>query len=408
MTYLSELLRRPIVDADGERLGQVEDLIASADDTSPRPSLVAFKAQGSLFPLAAIVSLEANPLCLRMPREQLTPYAPAPSDLPLAQAVLDKHIIDTDCARTVRVNDVELLADAAGMWVAAVDVGGAGLLRRLGLGRIAQLLLAQQNTSRLDWSHVRLLADDQAQPGPADELADLHPADRAEIISDMALPESSAIIKNLDAETAADTLEAVEPDFQARLVETLPDEQLLKIMEEMSRNEAADLLGELPADRRDSLLAQMTAADAAEFRRLLAYPPGTAGSLMSTGYAALPVGLTAGETIARLHALADAADTLYYIYVTDAENRLVGVLALSDLVLAAPDAPMQNFMRRRVIAVNVQAHQTEVAQVVSKYHLLAVPVVDDDQHLLGMITSAAALSPLIPAEWKKHWRQRYA
>jgi magnesium transporter len=152
----------------------------------------------------------------------------------------------------------------------------------------------------------------------------------------------------------------------------------------------------------------MAPAAARAVRQLLAYAPGTAGSLMTNACVALPQGLTAGETLTRLRELASGTDTLYYVYVVDEQRHLTGVLALSDLVLAKPDTPMTEFTRRRVISVKVNDSHSDVAQVVSRYHLMAVPVVDDDQHLLGMITSGDALSPLIPAQWKKHRPQRYA
>ena len=418
MLYISEVLGRPIVDAQGDRLGPVEDLIASTASGTPHPKLVALQAQAELVPISAIEEIGANPIRLRLPRAELVCYSPAPEDIFLARALLDKQVIDTRNARAVRVNDVELSADQAGISVTRLDCGGSGLLRRLGLGRIAQGLAGRSPASFLTWDEVELLSRGQApadghhpqaaEPVASDKLVELHPADRAEILSDLAQPEGSQILTALDAATAADTLEAVEPDFQAHLLETMPDDQAVKIVEKMAPDEAADLLAELPEERRAALLDQMRPDSARAVRQLLAYPAGTAGSLMTNALVALPQGLTAGETLTRLRELASDTDTLYYVYVVDDEKRLAGVLALSDLVLAQPDTPMTEFTRRRVIAVNVNDSQSDVAQTVNKYHLLAVPVVDDGQHLVGMVTAGDALRPLIPAQWKKHRPQHYA
>jgi len=418
MLYLSEVLGRPVVDAQGERIGSVEDLIASTGSDTPQPTVVAFQAQAELVPCSAIEAIGANPIRLRLPRQELEHYRPAPQDIFLARALLDKQVIDTRNARAVRVNDVELDTDEADIRVTRLDCGGAGLLRRLGLGRIAQSLAGRSPASFLAWDQVELLSRGQAMPDshaaqPAEvvaseKLVELHPADRAEILSDLAQPEGSQVLTALDAETAADTLEAVEPDFQAHLLETMPDDQAVKIVEKMAPDEAADLLAELPEARRTDLLSQMEPDAANAARQLLAYPDGTAGSLMTNAFVALPQGLTAGETLTRLRELAGEAETLYYVYVVDAEERLSGVLALSDLVLAQPETPMTEFTRRRVIAVNVGDSQSDVAQTVNKYHLLAVPVVDDQQHLVGMITAGDALRSLIPAQWKKHRPQHYA
>jgi magnesium transporter len=262
----------------------------------------------------------------------------------------------------------------------------------------------------ISWHAMELLPGDQAMrlKVTGDKVSDLHPADLAEIISDLSRPESARLLESLDVGLLADTLEEVEPDFQASLVEAMPDARVAEVLEEMAPDEAADLLAELPEDRRTNLLNHMAPAAARAVRPLLAYAPGTAGSLMTNACVSLPQGLTAGQTLARLRELASEADTLYYVYVVDAEQHLTGVLALSDLVLAQPDTPMTEFTRRRVIAVNVNDSQSEAAQIVTKYHLLAVPVVDDEQRLVGMITAGDAMRPLIPAQWKKHRPQRYA
>jgi magnesium transporter len=138
MIYISEVLGRPIVDAQGERLGSVEDLIASAPSGTPQPKLVALQAQAELVPISAVEELGANPVRLRLPRRELARYVPDADDIFLARALLDKQVIDAGRARAVRVNDVELAAGEVEVHVSRLDCGGAGLLRRLGLGRIAQ------------------------------------------------------------------------------------------------------------------------------------------------------------------------------------------------------------------------------------------------------------------------------
>ncbi len=414
--HLSEILGRAVVDSEGLRLGNVDGVVAALALPGQRPRVVALRIKAESVPIETVVALDATPLQLRQPRRALAEQASTTTDLDLAHTVLDRQVIDLRAARAVRVNDVELAADAAAVWVTGVDIGGAGLLRRLGLGRVAEALVRRDPATSLAWENIQLITPVGAsplsgfsseEPSPA-KLADLPAADRAEILGELAQPEGQQLLERLDAEAAANTLEAMEPDFQAHLVDALPDDQAVKIVEAMAPDEAADLLTEMPVERRAAWLDQLSPATAQTLRRLLAYPPGTAGSLMRTDFVAVPLGLTAGQTLGRLREAASEADTLYYVYVTDPEQRLVGVLALSDLVLAQPNTPMTEFMRHRVIWVHVRDSQGEVAQIVAKYHLLAVPVVDDGQHLVGMITRDDALSELIPASWKRHRRQRFA
>jgi len=175
----------------------------------------------------------------------------------------------------------------------------------------------------------------------------------------------------------------------------------------MAPDEAADLLAELPQDRSRELLELMEDEDAEDVRRLLSYPDDTAGGIMTTEFVAIRPNLTAEQAIRALRETAHEAETVFYVYVTDSAEHLVGVFSLSDLVLARPETPVSQFMHSRVVSVSVLADQTEVAQAVAKYNLLAVPVVDNQQRLLGIVTADDALDKIIPTAWKKRLPHMY-
>jgi Mg2+ transporter MgtE len=236
---------------------------------------------------------------------------------------------------------------------------------------------------------------------PGDKIADLHPADLAEILSDLSKAESGRLVESLDVKTLADALEEVEPDFQASLLEAMADEKVADVLEEMAPDEAADLLAELPEDRSQELLKLMEDEDAAEVRRLLTYPDDTAGGLMNTEFVTVPPHLTAEQTICMLRETANEAETIFYVYVTDSEGRLLGVFSLRELVLARPETPASELMERRVVTVNLLDRQDDVAQIVAKYNLLAVPVVDERGRMHGIVTADDALDKIIPTAWKK-------
>jgi magnesium transporter len=238
-------------------------------------------------------------------------------------------------------------------------------------------------------------------------MADLHPADLAEIISDLTRAESSKFLEALDVKTLADTLEEVEPEFQASLVETMPDEKVADVLEEMAPDEAADLLAELPKNRSQDILNLMEDDDAADVRKLLAYPVDAAGGIMNTEFVCVGLNLTAEQAISTLREMAHEAETIFYVYVADDDQRLVGVFSLSDLVLAKPKTPVAEFMHRRVVSVNLLDSQDEVAQVVAKYNLVAVPVVDDQGRIHGIVTADDALDKIIPTAWKKRIPRLY-
>jgi Mg2+ transporter MgtE len=286
-------------------------------------------------------------------------------------------------------------------------------MRRMGLARPAEKVAGRMGRKLtpgiISWDAVELLSSDQPLrlKVPSDKIADLHPADLAEIISDLTRAESSNLLNSLDVETLADTLEEVEPDFQASLVESMSDEKVADLLEEMSPDEAADLLAELPEDRSLELLNMMEQDEAADVRRLLTYPVDSAGGIMTTEFVAVRPDLTAEQTIAYLRKMAQEVETINYIYATDRDDRLVGVFSLQDLVLAHPKTPIAHIMHDRVVTLSPSDSQEQAAQAIAKYNLAAVPVVDDDGRIQGIVTADDALDKIIPTAWKKRIPRMY-
>jgi magnesium transporter len=417
MPYLSELVGKPVTDVNGEPVGRLEDVVATVHGEMPHPVVVAIavkRAGSSLaIPYSDVAVLLAPAIALRVGAQQIAPYPVSDQDLYLVRDVLDKQIIDTNGIRVVRVNDLELARVNGHFYVANVDISGLGLMRRLGLAkpveRVAGRFRRKVSSSPIRWDDVELLPGDQPLrlKVPSDKIADLHPADLAEILSDLSRSESSKFLDSLDIETVADALEEVEPDFQASLVEAMSDEKVADLLEEMAPDEAADLLAELPEDRSQELLSLMDTEEAEDVRKLLAYPEDAAGGIMTTEFIAIPPDLNAEQAIAYLRANADQAETIFYIYVTDSEGQLRGVFSLQDLVLAAPATPVDEFMHHRVVTVNVLDSQDDVAQAIAKYNLLAIPVVDEQGRLHGIVTADDALDKIIPTAWKKRLPRMY-
>jgi CBS domain-containing protein len=416
MPYISVLIGRPVVDVDCVPVGNLEDVIAAArgDMTHPQILAVVVRAgkQEMIVPMDQVAVLLAPSIPLSRRRVEISPYTVSDQDMYLARDVLDKQIIDTDGVRVVRVNDLEFARVNNNYYLANVDIGRLGLLRRLWPG-LADWMERRsgkpQPGGTISWDHVELLQGDQPMrlKVPGDKISELHPADLAEIISDLARPESDKLLGTLDVSMVADTLEEVEPDFQARLLETMPDEKVADVLEEMAPDEAADLLAEFSQDRSKELLNLMEREDAEDVRKLLTYPIDTAGGLMNTEFFSVPSTLSAGETIETLRRTASEAETIYYIYVTETNGKMVGVISLRELVMADPATPIRDFMHKRLVAVTLDDSQEDIAQAVSKYNLLAVPVVDNEGRIQGIVTADDALDKIIPTAWKKKLPRLY-
>jgi magnesium transporter len=417
MAFLSDLLGRKVTDMDGNAIGKLYDLIACEKPGFHHPAVdaivVADGHQRRTIPFSAVVSLLAPTIIVRHPSDQLPTYELVDDDVLLSRDVLDKQIIDTDGARVVRVNDLELVRIKSTFYISNVDAGLTGILRRVGLGRptrsLAGIFRRNLRPSTIPWDSVELLRHDQFMRlrVPADKLAELHPADVAEIISDLNRLESGQVLEALNVEQLADTLEEVETEFQASLVEDMPDEKVADVLEEMEPDEAADLLAELPEKRSRELLALMDTEEAADVRLLLTYPEDSAGGIMTTQYAWVEPDLTAEQAISFLREHAAEAETLFYVYVVDQEKHLQGVFSLNNLIFAPPQAKVTEFMETRVKTVRLLDKQDEVAQVVTTYDLIAAPVVDENNVIQGIVTADDALDKIIPTAWKKRLPRFY-
>ncbi|MGH8913505.1 MAG: magnesium transporter [Acidimicrobiia bacterium] len=222
-------------------------------------------------------------------------------------------------------------------------------------------------------------------------LAEAAPGDAADVLEQLAEEDVAGLLADLEPSDAAEILERIAPELAAELVEDVPIEDLTAAVSEMTGESAADLLFELDEEVSESVLAMMDDASEKEIRRLLQYPSDTAGGLMTTEIAALPIGLTAGEAIERIRQLHEEYEDLSYVYVVDDGGRLRGVVSFRDLVFARPGNNLDEVMVPDPSAVHVLADRQEVAELSQRYQLFGVPVIDDDGHLLGMVTTDAVI-----------------
>jgi magnesium transporter len=411
MAFISELTGRPVTDYDGTRIGVLKDLIARTYNEFAHPVVDAIIVRGDsgdmTLPYSDLAALLSAAIPLRRPLAEIPSYESRESDIRLVENVLDQQIIDTDDARVVRVNDIELVHVNGNVIVSNVDIGVLGIMRRIGLEKLgrwaAQRLKSDLSEGTISWEFVEPLTHDRSMrlKVPAEKLAELHPSDIAEIISNLNRAEHGEILHKLDIKRLAETLEEVEPDFQASIIEHFSDETMADVLEEMSPDEATDLLAELPAERRQGLLKLMETEEADEVRELLRYDEDTAGGLMTTEYVSVLPNMNAAQTIEYLRKVGEDAELVYYVYVTDEEEHLIGVFSLSDLIIAQPETPITKFMHKRVVSVELDTQQNDIAQIVAKYNLIAVPVVDADNKMHGIVTSDDALDKILPTAWKK-------
>lgn len=395
MLYLSQLINAPIIDAEGVRLGVLGDIAVDMREHLPLVTglwLRGDRSKLALIPWASVAVLRDDEIRLREARRFLQPRPLQPEELLLA-GVLDTQVVDTDGLKVVRVNDLHLTQTNSDLRLVAADVGTLGLLRRLHLDRPALSLVRLFRGSLLDrvisWKMVAAFGGPMTPVKLSvsrERLREIHPADLGELMEDLDRDERVEVMTVLEHEAAAEALAEAEPEVQVDVMKSLPGELAADILEEMSADEATDVLGDLPADRAKELIGLMEAEEAADVTALLKYPEGTAGSVMTTEYVALPEGLTAEATLGRLRELAPEVEHISYFYVTDAQGRLVGVLPLRALIVAHPDQPIAEIMTRDVLSISVHDDLETVAAALTKYDLLALPALEEDGRLVGVVT----------------------
>jgi magnesium transporter len=410
MLYLSQVIGRPVRDRNDEPIGKVADLIVAVGDRYPPVTgLVIETDRRRIFlPWTSVDRLDETGAKLGTLTIDLGKFHQRPNEILLRADLMDKQIVDIDGRKVVRVNDLRLDEVEGRLRLVAVDVGAAGLVRRLGFERgfrvLAQNLRLSVPERYIDWEDVDPVESSIASIKlrvPHKGLAELHPADLAAIIDRLTPRDRAGVLASLDDEAVADAMEEMKPDTQVEVLEDLAPERAADILEEMSPDDAADLVADLDQDTRDDILRYMEQSEAEEVQALLAYPEDTAGGIMTTAYIAVSAQETAGGAIELLREWEPDAETIYYVYVTDDEERLVGVLSLRDLIVAQPGTPIGDVMIHEPVAVGAYANQDEVAEVVAHYNLLAVPVVDDERRLVGIVTIDDAIDTVIPAAWKK-------
>ncbi len=419
MLFLTEILGAEVIDVRQRRIGAVRDLTVHVQEPYPVVTGLVLSRRGEqAIPWSAVRTFAAatREVALRRAREEVERHRANPDDIWLARDVMDKQVVDTDGRRVVRVNDLQLVESGDAMLLVGADIGVRGILRRLGLEglakRIARIFGRELPMVLVSWEVVDPLARAPDLEHPASDdavrlrisgrrIAKLHPADIADIVEELGAKERRAVFDTLTEEVAADTLEEMELEDQVSVIEHMESRRASVILEEMPPDEVADILTELPEERAQELPGMMRKKEADEVQELLGYQEDTAGGLMTTEYVAVGEDLTAQQCIDELRRMEPDAESIYYVFVVDDQRHLKGVLSLRDLIVARPQTQISSIMIRDVVAVHLDAGKKEVAAVLSKYNLLAVPVVDEDLRIQGLVTVDDALDAVLPESVKR-------
>jgi magnesium transporter len=403
---LSELLGASVRDATGAVRGRVREIAVAPQDHPTRIAFLIVKTAGGerILPPEAITSAGAT-VRAATGAAQWESFSPSDGLLLLKRDLLDQQIIDVHGRKVVRVNDVELESTPVNshllISVVAVDVGARGAVRRLSKGIVPSFtlraLLERIPPRVIPWQFVDLLETDPARRVKLKiaykGLAQLHPADIADIVEDLAPAERESVFETIDEEVAAEALEEIEPDIQVSIVESLDKDRAADIVEEMDPDAAADLLGELTEKQSDEILQEMEPEERQEVTQLLEFSEHTAAGRMTTEFIAVPETAVVDDAIEALKAFEGSAEAVATIYLTGAGQRLVGAVPLVRIATSSPAIQLSE-LSDAYRACAPDTPQDEVAALFDKYNLITLAVVDEHGRIAGIITADDVIAML--------------
>lgn len=421
LLFFTELLGLPVLDSRGRRIGRVRD--AALVPLVHPARIDRFLVGGGWawlsirFDQVASISLDG----IRLSEEILTPYHSDEYMLRIGRDLLDQQIIDVNGRKVVRVNDVTFeVRQATGsgnghgngqgvngngrncLYILEVDVGIRSIFRRLVQGvlpsRLVRTLQRVIPPNSIRWEFCNIVEPDPQRRLRLnishEKLEKIHPADLADIVEELGPAERGAIFESIDSEVAAEALSEVDPRMQARILESMEPEKAADIVEEMAPDEAADVLKGLEQSTSEEILEEMEVAPETEVRELLEFKEDTAGGMMNTEYISLHESATVADALAALKGNEDQLESLNAVFLVDSEGRLTGTVPLARLFIASGGTSLRQLSTGTLISATVTEKQDEVTELFDKYNLLALPVVDEDRRLAGVITADDIISVL--------------
>jgi magnesium transporter len=408
--FLSSVLGKTVIDARGDKLGRLWDLIMVPGEVFPEVShLLVMKNKAlSAIPWKNIQLFTSFVISTSSTLPMTGDYTPGERDILMKRDILDKQIVDVNGAKVVRVNDINLRSHGGRLNVFAVDVGFSGLARRLGYeslcGKIAVLLKRELPSQEISWEYVQPLetnASSLALTVARDQMADMHPADIANIISQIPSKNIPTVLTSLDTETAGEAIHELEPELRSRVITQLDTEQATEILEEMAPDEAADVLGDLPEEKAQEFLGLMDDEDAEELQELMEHEDDSAGGLMNNEFLFIPPELTVEDALREIRLLAPEIETVYYIYIIDVDEKPLGVISLRDILINPHKTPVSDIMTTNLKTVKIDAGPEEILEIIAKYNLIAVPVLDEEGKMSGIVTVDDILEIFLPTALRR-------
>ena len=405
----SQILGKKIYDEFNDVLGELKDIYVSTDEGYPRAIGYNVKKDGSTFHYEfrsiGIYDDSGKILIKTVGSREILPRT---YTYLLSEHLLDKKIVDINGKKVVRVNDLSIAEIAGEYRVVAVETGPLARFRRKkleNLGRFIYKILNKDYEDKiLTWDDVEsleMINNNLQLSDSYKKLSTLHPADLADILEELDEGSRKQLFESLDEDLAADTFEEMEDDVKGSIIKDLSETKTAELLENMGNDEIADLLEELEGEDREKVLVNLEQDDAEEVKELLKYEEETTGSIMSTDFISFGQTVTVGEAIDILKEMDPDEESMHYIYVTDEEDKLKGLVVLKDLLLKDSSVMLKDIMEENITTVKHEDTIDKLTELAVKYNLLLTAVVDEEDRLVGVVQIHDIIDEVLYPLWKK-------
>jgi CBS domain-containing protein/sporulation protein YlmC with PRC-barrel domain len=420
--YFSQLMDKPVIDSKGELVGKLYDIIVKPTEVYPVSSNLIIRKgfpnrKYTVVNWQDISEKDEKEIRLKIDKQKIV-FAEKhdnKEELTLRRDILDQQVVDTYNHKVIRVNDIHMLAVDHSLMIAHVDISLKGLIRRLGFEKIVDFLVRLINKDAqylktehlISWKHIQPLSINPVSMTikvniPEKQFSSIPAADLGEIFLDLNIQHQIALFKSLDLNSKAKIFMHIDFKTQSSLIEELEPKEVVDILNNLPSDEATDFLEKLPGDLTDKYLNLMESKQSKKLSQLLGYSSDSAGGLMTAEYISFVKGATVESVLSHIKERQFKTEQPpQFVYIVDENNRLIGSTNFRRLLLANPQDPIEKTAFPRTFFVHLNSGVKEVAYLMDKYKYYAIPVIDENNVLQGIITVDDILSQLISIAWRR-------
>lgn len=424
--YFSSIIDREVLDKNNEFVGKLYDIVLKPTEVYPMSGRLIVK-RGFFLPRYAtmawdnVASCEENIIRLKIDKSAVafTSFSNNKEEFTLRRDILDQQVVDTYNHNVIRVNDVHLLRVENNLMTAHVDIGLRGLTRRLGWEKFVDFIIRiinknakyLKNEILISWKYIQPLSINPVSMTikvnvPEKQLRSIPAADFSEIMADLDNKQRVALFKSLDLEIKSKILSSMDFRNQKFIIDELTPKEATDVLSNMPSDEATDLLEKMPQESTDKLLALMETKTSRKLSNLLGYSSDSAGGLMTTEYISFPENITVEDALKKIEESSFDVETIQYVYIINEKGVLIGSTNMRRLISSDPKQEILKTVFPKTIYVNINASVKEVAYFMDKYKCHAIPVIDDNNILCGIITIDDVLKQVISLAWGRLKRRK--